>query len=266
MKDHLLQTVSAAAPEQRRNLAREYLQVYILRLLHAAGAFSSLEFLGGTALRLLYRLPRYSEDLGFSLTADSGPTCFDPEALFGTLATELKRAGYIVTVKQKASRTVASAFVRFPGLPQAIGWTSDPRLALSIRLEIDQNPPAGAVCETTLVQRFFPIALRHHNLPSLFAGKVHALLTRPYAKGRDWFDLVWYLTEQRGLTPNLSLLEAALQQTGHRIKAATWRRAVCVRLESLDWKAVVRDLSPFLERQDDLTQLTPELVTKLVRG
>lgn len=260
MRDHLLQITARAPVEQRRNLAREYLQIYLLRLLHQE-ASAELCFVGGTALRVLHGLPRFSEDLDFSLSPNTHS--FAPGPLFERLARELERAGYVVALKAKSDRNVVNAFVRFAELPREIGWTADPRLALSIKLEIDCCPPAGATVETTLVQRFFPIALRHYDLGSLFAGKLHAVLTRPYTKGRDWFDLVWYLTEKRGLAPNLELLANALHQTGHS-PVADWRAAVRERLHELSWPEVLADLRPFVERQADLDQLSPELVDSLL--
>lgn len=262
MKDHLLQLAREAPPEVRRNLAREYLQVYLLRLLHEAGAFSEMAFVGGTALRLLHRLPRFSEDLDFSALSAEPP---EAAPLFRRLGAGLERAGYEVAVRAREEGAVSNAFFRFGGLPRLLGWSADPRLGLSVKVEVDRRPPRGATVETTLVQRFFPVALRHHDLPSLFAGKLHAILARPWAKGRDWFDLAWYLTEKRGVEPNLPLLENALAQTGHDPGlAARWREAVRARLASLEWAAVARDLAPFLERQSDLAHLSPELLARLL--
>jgi len=263
VRDHLLQVAADASPETRRNLAREYLQVYLLRLMHEAGAFRPLAFVGGTALRLLYRLPRFSEDLDFSAVV-AGES-LDPERLFRGLKAGLEAAGYRVGARVRSQRAVASGFFRFEGLPQALGVSDDPRLALAVKIEVDLRPPEGAGFETTLVQRFFPVALRHHDLPSLFAGKLHALLARPWAKGRDWFDLVWYLTEKRGTEPNLALLAVALAQTGRDPgEAPRWREAVRERLRGLDWATVERDVEPFAERRSDLRHLSPKSLEKML--
>ncbi len=266
MKDHLLQTVLVQSKDLRANLAREYLQIYILRLLHDTGSMTELAFIGGTALRILYKLARFSEDLDFSY-APSTPTksTFDAQKMFEVLQRELNKAGYVVNLKARSKRNVASAFFRFEGLAKEAGWHSDPRLALSIKLEIDLRPPAGARLETTLIQRFFPVAIRHHDLPSLFAGKLHAILARPYAKGRDWYDLVWYLTREPAFEPNIELLANALEQTGHSLEAEDWREAVSARLGSLKWSSVLDDLRPFVERQSDLNIINPDLILKLLK-
>jgi hypothetical protein len=267
MRDHLLQVAGRGSSDERRNVAREYLQIYILRLLHEAKAFPPLAFIGGTALRLLFSIPRFSEDLDFSYAPARAPAkgAFDPSELFRTLKGALSKGGYEVSIRLRTVRTVANAFLRFEGLPRLVGYSTDARLALTVKVEIDTNPPAGATVETTLVQRFFPLALRHHDLASLFAGKLHALLARPYAKGRDWFDLAWYLTEKRGLEPNVELLRNALAQTGHPERwAERWREELARRLGELDWPSVERDVKPFLERSTDLEHVKPEWIQGLL--
>lgn len=267
MKDHLLQVAAAAPIAERRNLVREYLQIYVLRTLHELGIQSQLAFLGGTALRILHALPRFSEDLDFSVAKIGALNADDLEAPVHKLRKELELAGYRVALKLKHSKTVFAATLRFEGIVKDCGIATDPRLALSIKLEVDLNPPEGFVVATTLVQRYFPVALVHYDLPSLFAGKLHALVARPYTKGRDWFDLVWYLTEKRGLRPNALMLANALIQTKHDPKLAeSWRDVIAERAVLVDWQAVRRDLSPFLLRQSDLEQITPELIVGLVRG
>lgn len=265
MKDHLLQLVLAQPAEQRSNLAREYLQLYLLKLMHDAGSTGDLAFVGGTALRLLHRLPRFSEDLDFCHAPLPKRAKFDAGRLFDTLERGLSKAGYDVTVKAKPERTVANAFFRFQGIPRQAGWSRDPHISLSIKVEVDLRPPEGASVETTLVQQFFPVSLRHHDLPSLFAGKLHAVLARRWVKGRDWFDLVWYLTARKGLEPKLGLLENALKQTRtSAIPREGWRAAVKRRLETLDWRAVITDLRPFVERQRDLDVLSKDAIHKLL--
>lgn len=91
---HLLQQLEGIPPKARENPAREYLQVYVLRLLHERGAMASLAFVGGTALRLLYRLPRFSEDLDFSALPERGARDLSMEELFRRITADLEQAGY----------------------------------------------------------------------------------------------------------------------------------------------------------------------------
>jgi hypothetical protein len=111
--------------------------------------------------------------------------------------------------------------------------------------------------------------LAHHDRASLFAGKLHALLSRRYTKGRDLYDLVWYLSNRDWPEPNLEFLNAALQQTGWNgpsLDPSSWRNVVWSRLDAMQWARVVDDVKPFLERQADAALLTRENVKKLLLG
>lgn len=261
---HLVSLMASRPPTERKNYAREYLQVYLLRMLHEAKAHSHLAFVGGTALRLLHGLPRFSEDLDFSWEPVRASSPQDLAGTFRTVKTSLERAGYTVSAKMTSGSAVTAALFRFERLPIELGWSQDPRIALTIKVEVDVRPPAGAGIETTLIQRVFPVAVRHYDLPSLFAGKLNAILTRSFTKGRDWFDLAWYLTEHRGLEPNAALLSNALAQFGQAADAVPWREAIRRKLASLRWAEVLADLEPFVERRSDLDHLQPSLIAKLL--
>ncbi|MFC2079826.1 nucleotidyl transferase AbiEii/AbiGii toxin family protein, partial [Candidatus Bipolaricaulota bacterium] len=188
MKDRALQLVREATSERRKNVLREYLQAHILFSLQAGRAFEQLAFVGGTALRFLYGLRRYSEDLDFSLERSEA---YDFPRLLGRIESDLTQAGFEVTMHPHEGTPVHSAFVRFPGLLAECGLSPHPTQKLSIKIEVDTSPPAGATLQTTVINRDFLLALQHHDLPSLMAGKLHAVLSRRYTKGRDIYDLLW---------------------------------------------------------------------------
>ncbi|MBI4702586.1 MAG: nucleotidyl transferase AbiEii/AbiGii toxin family protein [Deltaproteobacteria bacterium] len=144
MRSHLANLLSQVPPAVRRSLAREYLQIYLLRLLHEAQAHSRLAFVGGTALRLLHGLPRYSEDLDFCAAPQPGDDPLDLAATFASVGRGLVAAGYRIKITAKAARAVSHALYRFEGLPRELGWSTDARVALSIKIEVDTAPPAGA--------------------------------------------------------------------------------------------------------------------------
>jgi hypothetical protein len=122
------------------------------------------------------------------------------------------------------------------------------------------EPALGARCERRIVIRHLTILLQHYDLPSLLAGKLHAAITRKYAKGRDWYDLMWYLSQRPPVAPNLPFLQAALDQTqgAGRRDALAWKQLVQARLTALDMRAVSEDVGPFLERPQDAALLTRE--------
>jgi len=267
MKEHLRQLLAQAQNDVARAcLAREYLQARVLESLQDAGVFLRWTFVGGTALRFLYGIPRFSEDLDFSLITPG------EDAVFRSALTEVKRAlnleGYGVEVKVSDQKTVASAWLKFPGLPHELGLSPHASQNLSIRVEVDTNPPPGARIETTVVRRHVTLHLCHHDKASLLAGKLHAVLIRPWAKGRDLYDLAWYLADRSWPAPNLKLLNAALAQTGWKgptMTATNWRAELRRRLKSLDWKRAQADVRPFLERERDITLVTAETLQNLLK-
>ncbi len=253
MRDHIL-ALAAAQPDSRvrLNLVREYLQAHILRSLHDAGAFATLAFQGGTALRFLHGLRRFSEDLDFSLERPGHGRGL--EHLAKAVKRDFELAGYGVEAVLRTARAVHSAEVKFPGLLREAGLAFERGAKLMIRIEVDTRPPAGAVVETRLITKYFPISFRVHDLSSCMAGKIHALLSRRYTKGRDLFDLAWYLTRPDRPSPNIDLLRNALAQsgwTGRKVEPGTWRKILLDRVTALDWPAVVRDVDPFLEDPRD---------------
>ena len=251
-----------------RNLAREFLQAKVLGALQRVGAMVPLAFHGGTALRFLYRIPRYSEDLDFALERPGSG--YDFRGYLDAIRADLEREGYRVEVGKPSDRKVVhSAFVRFPGLLHEMGLSGHREEALSVKLEVDTRPPQGAVIETTVVRRHVLLRLQHHDRASLLAGKLHAILQRPWPKGRDFYDLVWYLSDPAWPAPNLVVLNAALVQTewsGPPLTEATWQDAVRDRLRSVRWDALAADAGPLLESPKDRALLTRETVTRLLDG
>jgi hypothetical protein len=154
---------------------------------------------------------------------------------------------------------VHHAFVRFPGLLYDLDLSPHRDQTFSAKIEVDTKPPAGAGLRTTVVRRHVTLQLQHHDRASLLAGKLHAVLQRPYLKGRDVYDLLWYLSDPGWPPPNLALLNNALGQTGWAGPSPTednWRGLVRDRLQRESWGQVVADVRPFLEPSADLDLLT----------
>ena len=266
MKEHLAELVRAApSPAHGRNVAREYLQARILGSLQRAGAMIPLAFHGGTALRFLYASPRYSEDLDFAL--ERARSQYDLRAYLRAIQSEFTHEGYAVELKVSDRKVVHSAFVRFPGLLHELGLSPHRSEVLAVKVEVDTNAPAGAELATTVVRRHVTLQLQHHDRASLLAGKLQAILQRPYLKGRDIYDLLWYLGDPDWPAPNLTLLDNALQQTGGTGPSPTahnWREMVRHRVQTLAWDRVVTDVSPFLESSTELALLTLENVMRVL--
>lgn len=264
MMDRMRDIVKNTAPPKQLGTLREFLQCMMLRALHEHHYTNRLAFVGGTALRLIFDLPRFSEDLDFSLIDKEG---YDFKAILSDMKHAFSNSGLDVEVKLKGKKTVQSGWFSFPHLLHEMNLSRDPRRKLSIKVKVDTNPPHGAHNDRRVINRHFPLALVFHDLPSLFAGKLHAILTRQYIKGRDYYDLVWYLTRHKDIVPNIEMLNAALEQTGWRgarITEATWHLEIRKRIERADWKKIVADVSPFLEDERDIDAMTLEYVLPLL--
>jgi predicted nucleotidyltransferase component of viral defense system len=266
MKEFLINLIrSNPSPGQSRNLVREYLQERILESMQRSGAMIPLAFHGGTALRLLYRIGRFSEDLDFALERPSAN--YNLRSYLKSIQAEFLAESYNLQIKMNDQKTVQSAYIRFYDLLFELNLSPQSNEALSIKIEVDSRPPSGAVLETSLVRHYVTLRLQHHDRSSLLAGKLHALFTRSYAKGRDLYDLVWYLSDRNWPAPNLQMLTSALLQTGWQGEPPTeenWQGLVYTRLKLLDWKAALADVKPFLEKPDDLDLITLENLRKLL--
>lgn len=266
MKEYLVELVQAAPDAlQGRHVTREYLQARILSAMQQAGAMIPLAFHGGTALRFLYQIPRYSEDLDFAL--EQAHDVYDFRSYLKAVRSELQAEAYSVDLKVSDEKTVHSAFVRFRGLLYEFGLSPHRNEALSIKIEVDTKPPAGANLQRTVIRRYVLLHLQHHDRASLLAGKLHAILQRPYGKGRDLYDLFWYLSNPDWPTPNLVLLNNALAQTGwdrELVTAANWKEIVWRRLVSMDWTSAADEVQAFLMRAPDREMLTKDNVRQLL--
>jgi len=169
------------------------------------------------------------------------------------LRRDLSLAGFDLTLKWNDRKTVHLFWIRVAGILAESGLADRPEQKLSIRLEIDTRPPAGAVSLTEIVTRHIMFSVRHHDLPSMMAGKIHALCTRSYSKGRDWYDLLWYRTQRPPVEPNLIMLQNALDQTEgvSAVDGSCWTRHLLQRIGTLDTSRLASEVRPFLERPAD---------------
>jgi predicted nucleotidyltransferase component of viral defense system len=190
--------------EEAEAALREIMQEVALAGLQRAGFFEKAAFYGGTALRIFYGLNRFSEDLDFSLLEVSPE--FSLEPYFKGMINEFEAIGMHVSINEKNRKqesNIDSAFLKSETIwkelvlegviPQA-GLESTPKI--KIKLEVDREPPLGFTTEEKLLLRPFSFYVKCYSLPDLFAGKMHALLFRNWkqrVKGRDWYDLEWYI-------------------------------------------------------------------------
>jgi predicted nucleotidyltransferase component of viral defense system len=200
------------------------MQEIALSGLARAGFFNHAAFYGGTALRIFYQLPRYSEDLDFSLLIKDPSFKMLPflEGMESEFAALDLRVRVSEKVKSKAS-AIDSAFLKSETSWSELNFIvegsdlnlNNERINIKIKLEVDTLPPLGFACESKLLLRPYSLYVNVMELPDLYAGKMHALLFRNWkkrVKGRDWFDFEWYV--QRGEKMRLAHFEARALESG----------------------------------------------------
>ena len=263
MRDILKEKMKELATRaEKYNALREHLQLLILRIIDEKGFFQNMAFVGGTALRILYDLKRFSEDLDFCLV---NKTNFFFEKLLNDIKRELDLQGLEVEVVGKDKKTVAATFIKFNKLLHELNLSFHKDQNLTIKLEIDQNPPKGFKTELSVINKLFLIAINHYDLPSLFASKLHALLCRKYQKGRDYYDLIWYVG--RRIEPNFTLLNAAIEQTEHHslnLNRVNLKQTLKKRIEESDFDRLRQDIQPFLVDPAELRFFEKSYFLKLI--
>ena len=261
MIDFLKQQVaSAGSSEAKANKLREILQLMILKILQDKGYFENIAFVGGTALRILYNIRRFSEDLDFSVINKDK---YDFKEIISKLKHELKLLGLQIEAKTKIDKTVQSSMLGFPGLLKELGISQLKDQKISIKLEADSSPPEGWQIEETIINNIYVLNITHLNLPSLYATKMHACFFRKYAKGRDFYDLVWYLGKR--IQPNYNLLNNAIKQTEGTdpgINKENITDFLLKRLNNVDFKNIKKDVERFLEDKNELKLLDKDIIAK----
>ncbi len=235
------------------NKVREYIQSYLLYILYKKKFFQNLVFTGGTALRFVYKIRRFSEDIGFSLSSKAKGYNFDEMIKY--ILYEFNLAGYDIEIKHSNERVVHSALLKFSGILFEAGLSPLKNQKIAIKMEVDSNPPKGGKEESSVYNGLFTFYMLNYDLASLFAGKIHAVLCREYTKGRDWFDLFWYLSKFKELEPNFIMLNNAMAQTEKDsiiLNSRNWRDLLKKAAERVDFGQVKQDVSRFLERPEEV--------------
>lgn len=249
------------------NALREILQELALLGLWRGKFFEKAAFYGGTALRILYGLDRFSEDIDFSLLEPLQN--FDITGYAAYLQKECEAFGFDVRFEkaEKAFQsTVQSAFLKANTRKQLIFIeTAEDILQaipkgklLKIKIEVDTDPPSGFETETRYVMLPIPFAVRVFTLPDLFAGKMHAILCRRWqtrVKGRDWYDLVWYAANHPQL--HLFHLERRMRQTldwegDEHLTGETFKHLLAEKIKNLDIDGARKEVEPFVKMPENL--------------
>lgn len=254
----MLERYECKNTQQYENALKEIIQEVALSGLSRAGFFNKASFCGGTALRIFHGLDRFSEDLDFSLVEPDD--AFDIKIYFDSVQNELLAYGFEMTVEFKEkqnSSAIKSAFLKGNTQKLLLQITSiNPPIQgvvstqkTRIKLEVDTNPPKGAAYDERYALLPMPYQAKLMDLPSMFSGKIHAILCRDYVKGRDLYDYVWYL--QHKITWNHEFLMNALLQTNSIDESRSFgkeavKALLVKRFSDINFNSAKRDVYPFL--------------------
>lgn len=243
---------------EEENAVKEILQEIALYALWRSDFFDCALFQGGTSLRILHGLPRFSEDLDFLLRVPNSDFDWSPylkgmTEVFAQFGLKLE-----AQPKPRMDTAIRAALLKDDSIVSQLDLSfagTGHRKAIKIKLEIDINPPAGSDEAATFLDFPADYEVRHQDLASNFALKIHALLCRGFLKGRDWFDFSWYVS--RGVTPNLVLLQNALVQVGPwardtslRVDMPWLNDSLSSAIKSIAWKEAASDVERFLRPGD----------------
>ena len=265
----------------QKNAMKEIMQEIVLCGLSRAGFFQKAAFYGGTALRIFYGLDRFSEDLDFSLVT-AAPD-FDLTVYFPVLEKEVRAFGLHVTIQEKEKTkesNIRSAFLKGNTKEHLLLFYADEKLAgsvarsevVKIKFEVDINPPEYAGFEHKYRLLPTPYEVNLYDMPSLFAGKIHAVLCRAWKsriKGRDLYDYVFYLS--RGSVVNQKHLRARLLQSGFisedvECTLPELRHMLYERFDTIDFRQAKQDVEPFIRDTASLNMWNADFFKQITAG
>ena len=265
--EEMLKEYNAETLEEKKLAITEIIQEIVLCGLSRAGFFDKAAFYGGTALRIFYGLDRFSEDLDFSLKKKDGD--FDLSSYFGTLEKEVRAFGLNLKIEEKqksVDSNVRSAFLKGNTKEHLLLFYKDDDFSsglnkdevLKVKFEVDVNPPLGAGYDYRYSLKPSPYEATLYDLPSLFAGKIHAIICRAWknrVKGRDLYDYVFYL--QKGAKLNLLNLKEKLIQSGvikeeDDLSLDKVKEMLNDRFEKIDYENAKDDVINFIKDKSSL--------------
>lgn len=276
----MLNRYELVSDDDYANALKEIIQEIALLGLWRSKFFEHAAFYGGTALRILYHLDRFSEDLDFSLLKSN--EAFDMSPYLVAIETELAAFGFTVESQQKIKTidsAINSAFLKANTLehllkidaPDEVKQRCHSRAVLKIKLEVDTDPPGDFNTKVIPLIRPIPFWVNTYSLPDLFAGKICAALTRKWkdrVKGRDWYDFLWFV--QRDTPVNLKHLDARLRyhkfyQKQESLSPSLLKGMLVNRVNELDVEKAKLDISMFIKNQGALSGWSRDMFLEVVK-
>jgi len=266
--DQMMSRYTLQTEDDRINALHEVMQQIALAGLYRADFFNKAAFYGGTCLRIFHKLPRFSEDLDFSLLQPEKD--FSLENYFDAVIDEFKALGreVIISKKEKQQQSqVESAFLK--DTTEIYNLSFQTAKHVKIKIEVDTQPPLGFSTEPKLLLMPFSFMVKCYTLPDLFAGKMHAFLFRNWknrVKGRDWYDFEWYVRNNipLGFEHFLKRAEQTHDFTEETLTPHIFKELLKKRITETDINLVKNDVRPFIKNQSEIDIWTTDYFLQLV--
>ena len=265
--DRMLSRYEIKTTHDRLNAMHEVMHLITLSGLHRAGFFDKAAFYGGTCLRIFYNIPRFSEDMDFSLLKPD--LSFKLEDYFEAVQNEFRSFGREIQIRTKSKSidsTIESAFLK--DNTEIVNLEFQSEKQVKIKIEVDKNPPLGFTTEYKLQLLPYSFMTRCFDLPGLYAGKMHALLFRNWksrVKGRDWYDFEWYV--KNGTSLDFSHLKEWAIQSGYKgdklFSESIFMELLEAKIENTNFENAKKDVMPFIENQAELNIWSKEYFLQL---
>ncbi len=275
----MLEKYKPRSEQDYTNALKEIIQEIALLGLWRSKFYEHAAFYGGSALRILYQLNRFSEDLDFSLLKPDPNFTLEPYNR--SICDELNAFGFkveVTTKEKQANTSIESAFIKantktqlvMIHAPQSLIQQTHGMHQLKIKMEVDTDPPPGFQTEVRTLLQPIPFSVKTYTRSDLFAGKIYALLCRPWkmrVKGRDWYDFIWYLTHHIPL--NLNHLRHRLIQTqawdiALPLTPSDVTRLLYEKIQKTNFTQAKSDITPFIQDPDALTLWSTDFFSTLL--
>lgn len=238
------------------SFAREIMQKIILNGLSRGQFFKKAAFHGGTALRILHGINRYSEDLDFTLF-ENNPD-FKLERYLTYAESEIRSYGVTVStkVRDKVVGNIRTGDVRANcremafevGFPNGLVESLHRDEVIRVKIDVNTSPPEGARYVKYAMREPLNYYLCAMDLPSMFAGKISAVLGRGWVnrvKGRDLYDYLWYT--KKGVPINMDYLRSNLVSQGviqqeDEFTLETLRQLLSDKFEVIKYESALEDI------------------------
>ncbi len=260
----MLSKYDLSSENERVNALKEIFQEITLLGLYRGNFFSKAAFYGGTALRILYGLNRFSEDLDFSLLEKK--TDFNIEPYFPFIINEFEALGINVELTKKSKNdksNIESAFLKDNTIIHTLEIKNERiensfenfrnKKRIKIKIEVDTNPPLKFQTEVKTLLLPVTFNIVSMTLPNLFAGKMHAVLCRKWqmrVKGRDWYDFEWYVKNHSKL--NLEHLQQRMIESGDlspdtKLDIKLFTELLYNKIEKLNISKAIEEVKPYIK-------------------